>query len=96
MGGGVVRVTRVCCVLCRVSGRCVKCRWVKPASPAGRGELRGRVGIPALAAALRGLVITNPTTRWSWVCCCKEEGTRWLHGVVVATGVGMALSEGST
>ena len=38
MGGDVVRVTRVCCVLCRV----------KPVSLAWRGELRGLVGgIPA-------------------------------------------------
>ena len=35
----------VCCARCR--GRRVKCRRVQPAGPAGRGELRGPVGIPA-------------------------------------------------
>ena len=56
--------TRVlCCAGCR--GRCVKCRRVKPVSPARRDELRGLVGIPVLAAAIRGLVITDPATHWS-------------------------------
>ena len=40
--------------------------------PVGEVELRGRVGLSALAAAIRELVITTDPLLVS--CCCKKEG----------------------
>ena len=86
-GGGVVLLTKVsvCCAGCRA--RCAQRRRVKPVtrSLTWRGELRevgtGPAAIPAFAAAIRRLAITDPTARWSWGLLLQRGGL--LTGCIV-------------